>query len=191
MKYLVFIILSAFTFQTYSQNFPNHDAEGLEPGGKAPDFTVSDQNGNKFNLYSQLEKGPVIVTFYRGAWCRYCMKQMKDFQDSLGLIKEKGASLIAITPARDDGIQKTVDKTNVQFTIASDNGLEVMKSFKVITDDNYNKYLAEIQSGKDNQHKYLPVPATYIIGKNRKILYRYFDPDYKVRSHVSDLLNAL
>lgn len=41
---------------------------GLEIGDTAPNFTLPDATGNNITLYDQLEKGPVILSFYRGAW---------------------------------------------------------------------------------------------------------------------------
>ena len=64
MHVLIFYILTIF--------IPDSLAEptGLKVGDKAPDFTVVDQNGKEVSLSEALEEGKVILTFYRGAWCR-------------------------------------------------------------------------------------------------------------------------
>lgn len=181
--YLIQLILLLFIVQS--------QPEGLKVNDEAPDFVITDQNGKKFHLSQELKEGPVIVTFYRGSWCRYCTAQMIDLQDSLNLITGKGASIIAITPDKASGLGKIIDKTGLEFPIARDEGLKVMRLYKTISDDKFEEYLATEESGQDLQHKFLPVPATFVIGKNGKVIYRYFDPNYKVRPSVRELIDAL
>jgi peroxiredoxin len=165
---------------------------GLNVGDKAPAFTAVDQFGKTITLEESLAKGKVILTFYRGAWCRYCMKQFKAYQDSLSQITAKGATLIAITPEHEDGIQKSTDISKAEFSILHDDGLAIMEAYKVISPEKVKEYQeAYAETGEDNQQKYLPVPATYIIDQDGIVEYVYFDPNYKVRISVADLLAEL
>ena len=79
---LSFLIL-AFTVTAQA------DLKGLSVDDKAPNFSAIDQNGKKFNLKSQLKKGAVVMVFYRGQWCPYCNKQLKQLEDSLYMILVK------------------------------------------------------------------------------------------------------
>ena len=192
MKRLVLIILTIISSHTLlSQNFPNADAQGLSVGDMAPSFSGKDQNGVAVTLQSKLENGPVIVTFFRGEWCRYCIAQLKDIQDSVQFLQQSDISVITVTPAKAKGVTKTADITKASFPIISDTGLEIMHNYKVVTDENFAKYQAEVKSGTDNQHKYLPVPAAYLVGRDGKIIYRYFDPNYRVRPSVKGFVEAL
>ena len=85
--------------------------EGLFINSKAPDFKAKDQNGNEIVLKDIRKKGPVVLLFYRGYWCPYCSKELQKLEDSLSLIKEKGAQIIAVTPEKQEGISKTLEKT--------------------------------------------------------------------------------
>jgi peroxiredoxin len=168
------------------------DPSGLQVGQKAPDFTGVDQNGNRIDLYETLKSKKVILTFYRGAWCRYCMGQFKDYQDSIQQFDNKNAVLFAISPEQEDGIQKTAKTTKASFSLIHDEGLEIMQAYEVISQAKYAEFHKEFTVTKiDNQHKYLPVPATYIIDQDGSIEYVYFDPNYKVRATVNDLLDHL
>lgn len=168
------------------------DPTGLKVGDKAPDFIGVDQNGKKVSLYETLKSEKVILTFYRGAWCRYCMAQFKDYQDSLSYFKEKGATIIAISPEHEDGIQKTAKTSNANFSLIHDEGLKIMQTYKVIADDKVSDYKNEYEAtAVDNQHKFLPVPATYIIDRDGTIKYIYFDPNHRVRATVEELLENL
>ena len=60
------------------------------------------------------------MVFYRGEWCPYCNKNLKRLEDSLQLIKDKGATLIAVTPEQPESIAKTIEKTAIINMAAND-----------------------------------------------------------------------
>src|SRR5688500_9508081 len=99
MKHLLSVIFIFSTMICFGQNKP----EGLFSNSKAPDFKLKDQNGVEQNLKELRKKGPVVVLFYRGHWCPYCNRELSRFQDSLQLITDKGATVIAITPEASEG----------------------------------------------------------------------------------------
>jgi len=56
----------------------------------------------------------------------------------------------------------------------------------------YNVILGgKLKSTHSDESQRLPIPATYIIGENGKIIWRQFDHDYKKRSSVKEILKAL
>jgi len=189
----VLLLISALQLQ--AQEKP----EGLFINSKAPDFKGKDQNGNEVVLKDLRKKGPVVIIFYRGYWCPYCNKELQKLEDSLQLIKEKGAQLIAITPEKQEGITKTVERTKATYPIINDDELKIMKAYDVAyqvdtkTIDRYK--MASIDLAANNGQKpeavYLPVPAVYIIGKDGEIKYRFFEEDYKKQAAVKDILNNL
>ena len=66
---------------------------GLKVGHQAPDFTLKNALGNKVSLYEQLNKGPVVLVFYRGAWCPFCNMHLHSLNKSLPAFKKYGAQL--------------------------------------------------------------------------------------------------
>jgi len=192
---LLFAVLLMGPLQIQAQEKP----EGLFINSKAPDFKGKDQNGNEIALKDLRKKGPVVIIFYRGYWCPYCNKELQRLEDSLQLIKEKGAQLIAITPEKQEGIAKTIEKTKASYPIITDEDLKIMKAYDVSyqvdtkTIDRYK--MANIDLAANNAQKpdavYLPVPAVYIIGRDGEIKYRYFEEDYKKQAAVKDILNNL
>src|SRR5260221_14600006 len=120
--------------------------KGLEVNAAAPDFKAADQHGKSIHLKDQLKKGPVVLVFYRGQWCPYCNKELKALEDSLTQITAKGASLIAVSPEKQENISKTIEKTRADFPILRDEGLRIMKSYDVAYTvegamlENYKKY---------------------------------------------------
>lgn len=173
------------------------EPKGLNLQDKAPDFTGKDQYGKTISLTDELKKGPVVLVFYRGQWCPYCNRQLKQLEDSLSLIKEKGASLLTITPEKPENIQKTIAKTKTSNPILFDEGLTIMKKYDVAfkvdekTIEAYKKYGIDFSEVNGSNGANLPVPAVYVISREGKIMYRFFDADYRKRSSVKDILAHL
>jgi peroxiredoxin len=179
--------------------FGQEKPEGLFINSKAPDFKAKDKNGNEIVLKDLRKKGPVVLVFYRGYWCPYCNRELHRLEDSLKLITDKGAQLIAITPEKQEGIAKTIESTKATYPIITDDDMKIMKAYDVayqVDDKTVGRYkMASIDLAANNGQKpgsiYLPVPAVYIINKDGEISYRFFDPDYKKRPSVKDLLENL
>jgi len=173
--------------------------EGLFINSKAPDFKAIDQNGKEIRLKDILKDSVVVLIFYRGEWCPYCNKQLKKLEDSLQLIKEKGARLIAVTPERPEYISKTIEKTKASYPLIYDKDMKIMKAYAVafeVDDRTVSRYKnADIDLATANGQKekvYLPVPAVYIISKKEgTITYRYFEFDYRKRVSVKEILDNL
>jgi len=170
---------------------------GLKAGVKAPDFKAKDKDGKTVQLSEELGKQPVVLIFYRGQWCPVCTRYLAGFQEGIPKINAKGAKVIAITPETPDNMEKTIEKTKIDFSIVQDTG-GIMNDYKVlfsVTED----YQGRIQKGKDvniaaNNGKtvaQLPVPATYVIGKDGMIKYAHFDLNFKNRASVEDILKHL
>ena len=193
MKQFFLVTLIIFSLFAQAQEAP----KGLAEQVKAPEFVAKDQTGATINLQEQLKKGSVVLVFYRGQWCPYCNKQLKRLEDSLPLIKAKGATLIAVTAEKPENINKTIAKTKASYPILFDEGLQIMKSYDVayavdnVTITSYKKYGIDFTEVNGLNGAYLPVPTVYVINKEGSIVYRHFDPDYKKRASVQEILDHL
>ncbi|MEO1437331.1 MAG: peroxiredoxin-like family protein [Bacteroidota bacterium] len=171
--------------------------EGLQIGTEAPMFVKKAHTGEDFNLETMLADGPVVIQFYRGQWCPYCTRNMANFQDSLQMITDKGATVIAVGPESMENALMAVEKSKASYPLIPDYNLEILDAYKVtftVTDDytekvkNYASHdLADNGSGVSK----LPVPATYVIGQDKKVKYVQFDPDYSNRASVQEILSYL
>lgn len=194
MKKILFVVSLIMAVQVAgAQEAP----EGLFIASKAPDFKAKDQNGKEVRLKDLLKQGKVVLVFYRGYWCPYCNKELSRLQDSLQLIKDKGATLIAISPEKPENITKTVEKTKAEYSILYDEGLKIMKAYEVefeVPENTITRYRnsgIDLEKNNGGNGKYLPVPAIYIIDKESTVTYRFFEPDYKKRPSVLEILKNL
>lgn len=188
---IFFALVAAMSFSASAQ-------KGLMAGDKAPMFTGIDQNGKTVSLKMALkEHRSVVLFFYRGQWCPYCNKHIKELQDSLQLLADKNAYVIGVTPETKENIDKTINKTQAGFSILQDKDEQIMKAYQVnyMMDDatftKYKGYGVDLDANNGNNRHTLPVPATYIIDRSGKIKYVHFDPNYQKRASVKTLLTQL
>jgi peroxiredoxin len=196
---LCLVIVSAFSLISQAQDYRSvEEAEGLPVGSQAPLFTAQDQHDSTFQLQEALNQGPVVMIFYRGQWCPVCNKHLSHLQDSLELIHGKGGKVIAISPEKPELLDKTAQKTNAAFTLLHDKDYAIAKAYDVIYQPDkkkrimYNTMLgANLDEAHSDDSERLPIPATYIINPDRTIIWRQFDPNYKNRSSVAEILRQL
>lgn len=192
--FLLACLLFAFSFLS-AQEKP----EGLFINSKAPDFKAVDQYGNEVRLKDVLKDSIAVLIFYRGQWCPYCNKELKKLEDSLQLIRDKGARLIAVTPEKPEYISKTIEKTKASYSLVYDKDMKIMNAYAVIfevdekTKSRYKNADIDLALANGQKDKvYLPVPAVYIISKKEAtIVYRYFDFDYRKQASVKEILDNL
>lgn len=67
-----------------------------EVGQPAPDFTLRDQDGQKFTL-SEHRGETIVLVFYPLDWSPTCTDHLNVYQEVLGDFKEQGASLYGIS----------------------------------------------------------------------------------------------
>ena len=163
----------------------------------APDFTLPDAQGKPVAMSEVLRLGPVVVTFYRGGWCPYCNIQLRAYQAALPEITALGARLAAISPQLPDGSLATATKNELTFDILSDVGNEVARSFGLVYAlpeelrvplRSNNRALPGINGDESWE---LPIPASYVIGRDRRVALAFLDVDYRNRLDPAAILAAL
>jgi peroxiredoxin len=193
MKSYLAVFIGCFLFM---QNI-NAQQQQFAIGNKAPAINTKASDGSSFNLEKATKNGAVIILFYRGYWCPYCNKQLKELNDSLATLQAKGATVVAITPENMEGVSKTINKTKATFTFISDTTNAILKLYGVNytlddkTVEKYKDYGIDLVKSNSNNESTLPVPAVYIIDKQGQFKYIWFEKDYRKRPSVKELLSYL
>lgn len=190
----------SFLLFIFSLNLSKTNAQNPEPlfiGDTAPNFLALDQNENRVSLKDRLKEDPVIIVFYRGEWCPHCNRHMSQIQDSLSMILDAGASVIAITPEKGEKIEKTVSKTGASFSIVYDENHRIMDKYNVTFKlSGWKRFIygfarININKASGNKDSALPVPATYIIAQDGTIFASHFNEDYSERMQVIEMREVL
>ena len=84
---------------------------------RAPDFMLPDQGGSAMKLLHLLEQGPVVMTFYRGAWCPYCHLALRAYQQALPQLQAGGVTLVAISPQSPNHSRALAEKLELTFAV--------------------------------------------------------------------------
>ncbi|MBU6412102.1 MAG: redoxin domain-containing protein [Planctomycetes bacterium] len=171
-------------------------ATALKVGAIAPDAKVRDVKGAEVSLASLWEKGPVVMTWYRGGWCPYCNVQLKEYQARLADFNAAGATLVAISPQLPDASLSTAEKDGLAFPVLSDQGNAAAHAFGLayaLPEELGTKYRKMIDFARVNGDEMsgLPLAATYVIDKGSKITYAFVDEDFRKRAPVQELVNAV
>lgn len=169
----------------------------LRAGDKAPAFTLTDPDGTLVSSTELLEKGPLVISFYRGVWCPYCNMELQALEEALPEFQAAGASLVAISPQTPVNSRKSVRQNKLSFAILSDARNDVAAAFglRFALPD----YLVELYKALKNDLPAvngdpswtLPMPARYVVGQDGTILYSEVNPDYTRRPEPADMLAAL
>ncbi len=171
---------------------------GLEVGDEAPGFSALSEKEDTIALGSMLKEGPVLLFFYRGQWCPVCSRYLKQFEDSLELIRDAGASVVAVTPETPENVGKMRERSGTSVTILPDTSGHIQSKYRVAfrVTEAYTERIAQglgadIAANNADSIARLPVPATYLIDQDGTIRWRHFDPDYKDRASVKEILRRL
>ncbi len=170
---------------------------GIEVGKRAPEFVLPDATGGKVALRDRLASGPVVVSFYRGAWCPYCNTELQALQGSLDAITDRGASLVAVSPQAPDASMSLVERLGLGFDVLSDLDQSVTSAYRLQFELTPALQAIYPKLGMDlTQHNadgtwHLPVPATFVLDTAGVVRARHVDPNYLERMPVDDIVSAL
>ena len=143
----------------------------LKAGQIAPEFTLPDADGKLVSSRALLAKGPLVVTFYRGAWCPYCNFDLSALEEVRSEIESRGASLVAISQQTAPNSRKSQRQNGLGYPILGDHGGEVAAQFGL--------------------RWTLPMPARYVIEQDGTIAYAEVNADYTRRPEPSAIFPVL
>jgi peroxiredoxin len=169
----------------------------LTAGAQAPRFRLPSATGQTLDLDELLADGPVVLTFYRGAWCPYCNLALRALQQHHDAITARGARLVAVSPQIPDESLSLTERHELTFDVLSDIGSDTAKQYGLafdLPDDLaavYDKLGFDLQRVNDGHPRTLPLPATYVIDRDGTIRWAFVDTDYTTRAEPADILDAL
>lgn len=166
-------------------------------GDQAPAFSLPNAVGETITFEELLQQGPLVISFYRGAWCPYCNLELNALQRALPDIEAQGANLVAISPNLPDKSLSSVEKHNLDFEVLSDQGNQVARDYGLVFSlgDKVRPVLDSFgfnipaHNGDDSWE--LPVPATYVVDTDGTITYSFVNVDYTQRAEPTDIIATL
>jgi peroxiredoxin len=169
----------------------------LQPGALAPDFELTDATGKPVRSADLLALGPVVLSFFRGRWCPYCMTEIEAWRELYPALRERGALFVAVSPQSVRQNDFTCQQHQLPFAVLSDPACILAEKFGLaysvpdILRAHYRSILVNIPfiNGEDSWR--LPLPATFVIAQDARILFAQAFADHRVRPEPMDVLEAL
>lgn len=175
----------------------NYTGPLFTAGDVLPNFSLANIHNQLINSDTLLGDGKLIVTFFRGSWCPYCNLQLKAFQDAMPQITAKNATLIAVSPQTNTFSNQLKEEHTLDFEILFDKNNEYAKKLGIVITlqdfviSHYEALGIDLKSFNDSNDYRLPIPATFIIENNGRILYTFTDVDYTKRADIQEIINKL
>jgi peroxiredoxin len=178
----------------------------LKVGARAPDFTLPDAlTGKPIRSSDLLALGPLVVSFFRGRWCPYCVTELETWRDLHPALRSRGALFVAISPQTPRQNDFTLQQHSLPFPILSDAAAEVAARFGVaytVPAESRRYYqgilvnIPFVNSGGTYQNASeaswrLPLPAVFVINRAGLITFAEAHADFRVRPEPTDVLQAV
>jgi len=170
----------------------------LKNSQAVPSATIYQRSGASLDLKEYIGERPVILVFYRGGWCPYCMRHLSALHEVKLQIDNLGYELIAITPDDFTRLDSSLVRSgNSDYTLFSDKEVNAINAFGIgwkVNDELYQKYKdkynMDVEWWSGSKHHVLPVPAVFVV-KEGKVIYQHVDPKYSQRLSPEILLSFL
>ena len=167
-----------------------------KPGEPMPGFVLPDENGDRVSLDDLLDEGPVAITFHRGHWCPYCRININALAQAQKELGEGEGQIIGIMPDLQKFVAEVKKQSNVPFPILSDmdNGYALSLNLTIWVGAELQRMLQDrvnLPVFQGNSSWMLPIPATFVVGRDGLIRARFIDPDYRNRMTITEMLAAM
>jgi peroxiredoxin len=169
----------------------------LPVGARAPEFVLNDAAGKPVRSADLLALAPLVIKFFRGRWCPYCMTELEAWREVYGRLRECGALLVAISPQVERQSDFMIGQHMLPFPVLSDPGCRVAERFGLVYSvpeyhrEYYRSILVNIPFVNGDESWRLPIPATYGIDREGKVAYAEAHADFRVRPDPEEVLAAV
>ena len=178
----------------------------LKPGAKAPPFTLQDtRTGKPVRSEDLLSLGALVINFFRGRWCPYCITELETWRELQPEIRRRGALFIAISPQTPRQNDFTLQQHALTFPLLSDPGAAVAAQFGIAypIPPHHRRYYQSIlvnipfnnaglsYHNATEESWHLPLPAVFVIKQDGTIAFSEAHADFRVRPEPAAVLAAL
>jgi peroxiredoxin len=188
----------AISEQAVSDLFASGIEQAILPiGAKAPEFALPDASGRVVRSSDLLALAPLIINFFRGRWCPYCVTELEAWRDLYSVVRERGALLVGISPQSVRQSDFAVSQHSIPFPLLHDSQCDVAQQFGLaykvppFHQNYYRSILVNIPFINGDESWMLPLPATYVLAQDGTVLFAEAYADFRVRPEPGDVLKHL
>ncbi len=169
----------------------------LKIGDAMPSFALPNAEGRLVFSDELLAKGPLVVSFFRGNWCPYCLLALRALEAALPRIEAAGGQLVALTPDTGRHLAETKRAQRLSYEILSDVDGAVGLQFGVLfrAPAAYREVLADFGIDLAERHGndawFIPMPASFAIDRAGIVRHAFVDVDFTRRAEPDEIVEVL
>lgn len=166
-------------------------------GDMMPEFVLPSRTGQLERLSGLLASGAQVISFNRGYWCQFCEIELRALAQAQQRIAAAGGCVTVITPDRLNFLNRISEPAMDEFTFLSDvdNGYALDLGLVIWVGQQLQDMMRtdglDLALFQGNGGWFLPLPATFVVNSDGRILARHVDPDYRKRMDIEAILAAL
>jgi peroxiredoxin len=194
ISYLVLAVLLGGLVVTNAQT----NATPIKIGDVIPDVALRNEDNQEVKLRQLVAAKPTVLIFYRGGWCPYCTRHLKDLAGIEAELQQAGAQIFAISVDQPAKLKETPDRDKLGYKLLSDSDAIAAQAFGIafkVEDDLVKKYKEsykiDLEAASGREHHLLPHPAVFVVDPKGKVQFSYVNPDYKIRLEPEQILAAV
>ena len=171
--------------------------EAPKIGETMPSFILPSKGGTAVSLEELIADGPLVISFNRGHWCPFCKIYLRGIASFHEQIAAHGARVVSIMPDRQQFLDEARATTGDSLDILTDvdNGYALSLGLVMWLGDTLKELMRgrgyHLESFHGSDGWFVPVPATFVIDQDQRIIARFVDPDFRKRVEIDDILAAL
>ena len=175
-----------------------------DAGQNAPDvgdrfegFHLPNSQGQMVRFDDLVRSGPLVVSFNRGSWCPYCRLELLALAEIQPKVKALGGEIVSIIPETGKSTQKLRGAYDLPFPVLSDmdNASALALGLMIFLGPDLRQallhYNVDLTALHGNEGLFLPITATYVIGRDGIVKDAFVDPDFRQRMPPERVIAAL
>ncbi len=151
-------------------------------GGPILDFTAADDEGRPFSL-AALRGRPVLLKFFRGHWCPYCVAELRRWTELQPALDARGIAVVTVCVDRAEEIRASRAKHGLRATMLPDPDLTLTDGYGLRNPKNFAPRPGLIIP--------LPIPTTILVDAAGIVRWIDQSTDYMRRSDPARVLAAI
>ena len=175
----------------------------LKVGAAAPAFTLEDaRTGRPIHSADLLALGPLVINFFRGRWCPYCVTELETWRDLYGEVRKRGALFVAISPQNTRQNNFMLEQYALPFPLLADPGAATAEAFgiaytipaqhrryfqSILVNVPFNNAGLSYHNATEASWR-LALPAVFVVRQDGTVAFAEAHADFRVRPEPSDVL---
>lgn len=171
--------------------------DGLGLGDLLPDFALKDACGRVHFSTEYLDRGPLVLAFFRGGWCPYCDLTMVALEEARPAIEALGARTVGIMPESPDHLARLAAERGIAYPLLSDPANQFARTCGLAYELSPNHIRIHLERGRDFRALHhdttwrLPVPAVFVIAPDAFVVFAFADVDPARWPDPEELIRSL